>query len=276
MSISAINAVWKLATLPGVEKSVLLALADYANADGMCWPSVATLARKCGWSERTVQESVRKLEAMKLLAVEKSVSGGKQTVNRYMVLPGREEGEGRGAPGAPLGVRDVRGEGARSSPLRGARSSPPLNEPPGIEPSERTKDSGGDQKSPAQIVSKKRKLILAGELISEFQAFWTAYPYKQKKPQAEKAFVEARLVENFEGIMAGLARAKASIEWTRTDKDGCHFIPHPASWLNAQGWANEYRKKTETGGVKAVMEEFVRRGQAAQSAVNSLTKGGEK
>lgn len=31
-------------------KIVLLALADYADTSGRCWPNIATLAKKCGLS----------------------------------------------------------------------------------------------------------------------------------------------------------------------------------------------------------------------------------
>jgi hypothetical protein len=50
--------------LPGVEKSVLVALADYADDDKgeTCWPSIAQLVKKCGWSERAVQKSILSLE----------------------------------------------------------------------------------------------------------------------------------------------------------------------------------------------------------------------
>lgn len=53
--------VWEL-DLPDSEKLALLALADNANDEGYCWPSMATLARKCTKSDRTVQRSIQSLE----------------------------------------------------------------------------------------------------------------------------------------------------------------------------------------------------------------------
>ncbi len=53
--------VWEL-DLPDSEKLALLALADNANDEGYCWPSMATLARKCSKSDRTVQRSIQSLE----------------------------------------------------------------------------------------------------------------------------------------------------------------------------------------------------------------------
>lgn len=47
--------------LPDSEKIVLLALADCANDEGLCWPSMASLAKKCSKSERTVQGCIKAL-----------------------------------------------------------------------------------------------------------------------------------------------------------------------------------------------------------------------
>ena len=51
---------WEI-VLPASDKLVLLALADYANDDGGCWPSMATLARKCSKGERTIQGAIKSL-----------------------------------------------------------------------------------------------------------------------------------------------------------------------------------------------------------------------
>jgi hypothetical protein len=47
--------------LTGNDKLVLLALADWANDDGHCWPSIAKLCAKTRASERTVQGIIKKL-----------------------------------------------------------------------------------------------------------------------------------------------------------------------------------------------------------------------
>lgn len=54
--------VWSI-DLPDSEKIVLLALADSANDEGQCWPSMATLARKCSKTDRTVQAAIKSLVA---------------------------------------------------------------------------------------------------------------------------------------------------------------------------------------------------------------------
>ena len=57
MSIAMMNRVWR--ELPGKVNAgqllVALAMADHADDQGVCWPHVTTVARKCGMSGRTVQ-----------------------------------------------------------------------------------------------------------------------------------------------------------------------------------------------------------------------------
>lgn len=62
MSVRVMTKVWEI-TLPDSEKLVLLALADCANDEGGCWPSMATLSKKCSKSERTVQGAIKALVA---------------------------------------------------------------------------------------------------------------------------------------------------------------------------------------------------------------------
>ena len=54
------TAVWAI-DLADSQKIVLLALADCANDEGHCWPSMATLAKKCSKGERTVQGVIKQL-----------------------------------------------------------------------------------------------------------------------------------------------------------------------------------------------------------------------
>lgn len=60
------SAVWDL-PMPPSEKLVLLALADWANDEGHCYPSIAKVARKTGVSERTVQRVLRDAEQANLI-----------------------------------------------------------------------------------------------------------------------------------------------------------------------------------------------------------------
>lgn len=82
--------------------------------------------------------------------------------------------------------------------------------------------------------------VIDGDAYSlEFQQFWNEYPNKKNKGTAVNRWDKLKITpELFRQIMEGLARAKKSHEW---NKDNGDYIPHPATWLNAQGWENEYK-----------------------------------
>lgn len=59
-------------------KLLLIVLADYANDDGMAWPSVATMAQEVEKSERSIQLLLRKLEKQGLIR-----KGDQKLVGKY-------------------------------------------------------------------------------------------------------------------------------------------------------------------------------------------------
>lgn len=59
--------VWDTEIGPATKRLVLLALADSANDEGVCWPSVATIARKAKASRRRVEEVLAELHADRIV-----------------------------------------------------------------------------------------------------------------------------------------------------------------------------------------------------------------
>lgn len=77
-----------------------------------------------------------------------------------------------------------------------------------------------------------------GESSDRFAQFWSAYPKKKSKGQAEKAWEKLKPNDSlFKTIMGTLAVAVKSADWL---KDSGQYIPYPATWLNAKGWEDEY------------------------------------
>jgi len=73
---------------------------------------------------------------------------------------------------------------------------------------------------------------------SKFDRFWNIYPKKKSKGQAEKAWLKINPSEQLlEIIISKIEQAKTSQDWL---KDNGQYIPHPATWLNAKGWEDEY------------------------------------
>ena len=72
---------------------------------------------------------------------------------------------------------------------------------------------------------------------SEFDRFWTVYPKKRSKGDAEKAWNQtAKERPDLETVLASVRAQAASDGWT---KDSGQFIPHPATWLRRKGWLDE-------------------------------------
>jgi hypothetical protein len=59
--------VWDTAVGPATVRLVLLALADQANDDGVCWPYMATIASRAGCGLSTARKACAELEAQGLL-----------------------------------------------------------------------------------------------------------------------------------------------------------------------------------------------------------------
>lgn len=86
MSIRAIDWVWRKSTARGIDRLVLLAIADCASDDGgNAWPAVATLAAKCNVDIRTVQRSINRL-ANDVKELEVKDRGGRNGSNSYRVV----------------------------------------------------------------------------------------------------------------------------------------------------------------------------------------------
>jgi Helix-turn-helix domain len=84
MSVRVMSAVWEL-DLPQNEKLVLLALADHSDDRGSCYPSVARLAWKSGYSVRQMQAIMKNLRDGGILEVIGSSAGGRGNVTQYQI-----------------------------------------------------------------------------------------------------------------------------------------------------------------------------------------------
>lgn len=77
--------VWKSSKAKGIDRLVLLAIADWTWDDGTnAYPSVATMAKKTGVTTRTVQRSVRELVNIGELEVQENA--GKHGSNMYRIV----------------------------------------------------------------------------------------------------------------------------------------------------------------------------------------------
>lgn len=94
--------VWEDDSISGrAELLVLLALADHAKDDGVCWPSIDSIAKKTRLSQRGTQEVIQKLKNVGKLDVE--IGAGPKGTNLYRVITGGCSGC---TPQMPVGKND--------------------------------------------------------------------------------------------------------------------------------------------------------------------------
>ena len=86
MSVKIMSQVWEL-DLPHNAQSIFLALADHADDDGYCYPSVGRLAWKTGYGVRQVQRTLKELRDNKLAVPTGSVAGGRHNTVVYRLYP---------------------------------------------------------------------------------------------------------------------------------------------------------------------------------------------
>ena len=76
-----------------------------------------------------------------------------------------------------------------------------------------------------------------GHDVTDFEAFWAAYPRKTAKGSARKAWEQlspdAALVER---MLDAVTWQRRQPQWLQQDGD---FIPYPATWIRAERWDDE-------------------------------------
>lgn len=79
-----------------------------------------------------------------------------------------------------------------------------------------------------------------------FDLFWQAYPRKEAKKDALRAWGKLDPDDKLLGtILAALKVQAKSEQWTR---QGVRYIPYPATWLNGERWADEVKAAVSDNG----------------------------
>lgn len=92
MSIKAINWAFGRKLSGSVDKAVLLALADYANQDGLCWPGIERLAAKASCCEKSARNALARLGEARYLTVVRQ-GGHNRGTNMYRLFITDEQPE---------------------------------------------------------------------------------------------------------------------------------------------------------------------------------------
>ena len=132
MSLNVTKMIWEWSASKGSARLVLLAIGDFADKDGVAWPSVSTLARMTNMTIRNTKLALRTLERS-VKELETKIGAGKYGTNLYRVrleqLARNRTGGEKFSP--PVGERGFTPGGEKSC-QQGVKAASPK---PSIEPS---------------------------------------------------------------------------------------------------------------------------------------------
>lgn len=158
MSIKIMTEVWAKARLGGSRLLILLALADNANDERYCWPSIDTLAKKSRLQRRQVQNVLSELESTGYLVVDRSQEF--KRTNVYHIQPVGNWGVQQNAPvqsDAPM---------HQDAPTHAPECTPPM-QPSAPKPSGKPsrKPRSASQSALANDVESKHPAILCYKAV---------------------------------------------------------------------------------------------------------------
>ena len=160
--------------LPSKDKFVLVMMANYADEDGKCWPSLNRLADDTSMSRSTIQLAIKGLETAGMLRIEHRSQDGVKLPNYYYLNLKKIYRE-------PVQCTDLNEEIYRQT----VEGIPAVGNKPITEPI--TKDS-----------------------IVGFEKFWLACPRRIGKEAARKAYEKARKIASDFELLEGIRRYATS------------------------------------------------------------------
>lgn len=204
VSLKATSWAWEIPTkeIGMTNKFVLLALADYADKDGVCYPSQATLGDKVDLSERSIRTALEALEGLGLITREaRSSTFGRRTDVIHLTFL-----DPRNRQNLPVAQPEKNGKKEASATGSGL----PV----------------------ASSILNQSDIYPLPEISCE--AIYSAYPKKVAKGAALKAIEKAlRKIKARELLEAVGAYAKA------TQGSDLALLPNPATWFNGQQWLDD-------------------------------------
>jgi hypothetical protein len=223
--------VWKHFNDGGNVKLALLCLAEYADADGVCWPSMSTIALRLACSESHARTAVHRLLAIGVVEVIGNAFGGAPgSSRRYKILTDRLTGVSESTPTpsaehtrTPIagttrctketGVPDKRDGCARAAETGSADYTLTVIEPP-------------------RTVKKRSRRKPTGEPTGFLNA-WELYPKRaggNPRDRALKAW-NARIREGStqDELLSGVHRYAAYVR--ATAKEGTEYVQQAATFF---------------------------------------------
>jgi DNA-binding transcriptional MocR family regulator len=227
MSIKVMTAVWDADNLKGNAKFIMLCLADFANDEGYCWPSLDRLAKKCGVSRSTVKAQVKSLCELGIITKECRVKSSRQGVknndtNMYWIdvrkLQNSESAPVENSPRAKTDLGQNTSKGGPEADPKPSLDPSDIKDPPIVPQSNESKRSSG---------KRAKTLLPAGFSVSgEMNQWYAQQGFKLDIQDATNQWADAMI-----------ARGSAYTDWIAAWRNGMR---------NANKWASERQSKQDS------------------------------
>ena len=247
MSNRATSWAWDVEGLSPTQKLVLVKLADNANDDGYCWPSLPYIERHTGLSNSAVRTAIRSLEALGLMArVAQADERGTRPNHFQLHVPKASFAAAGVAP-------ENRGGGTRKQ--GGWQEVPPE---PSLEPSLEEDSLSAEPTPVSQAQSRDGEITLAVKAYNEV-AERCGLPHVRKMTAARLSKLRARLKDcgGLDGWRDALAKLEASTHCTGGNDRGWRacldFLLQESSFVKLieGAYDDKHPKYTNGGGTSA-------------------------
>ena len=225
------------------EKLVLIALADMADDDGICWPAMKKVAKKSLCSKRTAQRAIGRFEDMQILSkTERPKEQKRNDSNLYqldfMALIHMTNSVLKGDTVSPTGRQGDTHRGDTVSPT-GRQGDTQVGDtvtPETInkEPTNRTYQEPITGTGAASAAASET----AGELFEQFRAAYPASRRKTEVKQAKAQFTAALKKVDSPQVLIDAAAAYAN--WCQVQGTEPRYIKGMWRWLRDERWMDEY------------------------------------
>lgn len=192
-------------------KFVLVALADFADEAGTCYPGQDRIAAMTGMHRSSVVRHLKSLESLGLISrVHRQGPKGQRTSDRYVLHLGANVAESNVAE-SNVGESNV-ASGAIPLSQSAQNQRRTVRQEPSVEPP--VEPSGTNTAREPET----------------FAAFYAAYPRRAARPKAVDAYRKALKRASADQILAG------AIAYRDDPNRDDTYTAHPSTWLNRDGW----------------------------------------
>lgn len=269
MSVWATKWAYEQDVTPCGAKFVLVALADFADAEGHCYPSQKRLAKMTGQSERSVRDHVLMLEEQGFLRrVKRTKADGTRATDEFFLngpltafdpaakSAGGESLQRQLSPKPPATLSIQPAAKSAAYPLeREPSNEPPLSpySPPpvtgggegGSSPSNEREPRPHQPTAQGQPTASRKESEPGKARVSAppaaavddgLKRLYDAYPAHRRncsRPSLIAAWEKAEGKPPIEALLFKLEEQKASHQWT---KDSGQYVPNIVNYLVSEGW----------------------------------------